>query len=397
MYQQFFGLDKLPFRLRPDPDFQYPGKEYLQSRGRLLSLLRRRSRAVLLLGSAGVGKTLLLEDVLGDLSDRFAVCRVNQPQISPTELLQAVLMQLGSRGVDLRADYAGLVTELAALLDAAGPRQTPPLLVIDDAHLLTADTMLAFEKLLTRAPRFGLLLVGRPNRQLQGNKLIERLARHDLSHPVHLSPLSLDDTYGYVRHRIQVAAGEGRELFSAEAYEMIFRQTGGVARLINVLCDAALHAACQRAAGQAGAAEVLLATQDSRWPEAVARERPGPSDPPTGPPTQAASTSGAATSGAATAGVAQIIVARGDEHIAAWPLQDGRIAIGRALDNQVCLDESFISRHHCQIVTVGAVSTIEDLGSANGICVNGQRVLRHELQPDDQITLAEHIRIRVVK
>jgi len=159
---------------------------------------------------------------------------------------------------------------------------------------------------------------------------------------------------------------------------MIYQHTGGAARLINVLCDAALHAACLRASGHVGAAEISVATQDSRWPEAVARDKASPS---------AAVESEAA---AALAAHARLLVTHGTEQIAAWPLRPGRLSIGRAADNEVQIEERYISRHHCLVVTVGNVSTIEDLGSVNGISVNGKAVKHHILQHEDRIALGAH-------
>src|SRR5258708_23715677 len=160
---------------------------------------------------------------------------------------------------------------------------------------------------------------------------------------------------------------------------MIYQHTGGAARLINVLCDAALHAACMRASGLVGADEILVANQESRWPEAVARNKAGPI---------AAAEEEEAV---APVGPGGLFVSHGTEHIAAWPLKAGRLSIGRAPDNELRLEARFISRHHCQVVTVGNVSTIEDLGSVNGICINGKNVKRHVLQHEDQITLGEHV------
>ncbi len=89
--------------------------------------------------------------------------------------------------------------------------------------------------------------------------------------------------------------------------------------------------------------------------------------------------------------VAQLLVSHRKEHVATLPLATGRISIGRASDNELRLEASFVSRHHCQIVTVGDVSTIEDLGSVNGIVVNGKAVNRHVLQHADKIVVGEHV------
>jgi hypothetical protein len=175
---------------------------------------------------------------------------------------------------------------------------------------------------------------------------------------------------------------------------MIYQHTGGAARLINVLCDAALHAACMRASGHVGVAEILVATQDSRWPDALGRDRPG-----MGPGSSVDSGSAPETADRAeTPGraerplpYAQLIVMHGNERVTALPLEAGRISIGRAVDNELRLDARYISRHHCQVVTVGTVSTIEDLGSVNGLFVNGQVVKSHTLQDADEIALGEHV------
>src|ERR1700730_15369090 len=87
MYPQFFGLDKLPFRLRPDPDFLYAGDGYMRARAQLITALRSEARAVLLMGPPGVGKTLLLEALLSETSGQFAVCRINQPHLPATALV----------------------------------------------------------------------------------------------------------------------------------------------------------------------------------------------------------------------------------------------------------------------------------------------------------------------
>src|ERR1700722_313560 len=175
MYPQFFGFHKLPFRLRPDPDFLYLGKEYLHARSAVTAAIRGDTRVVLFLGPPGVGKTLLLDDVLHENSGHFAACRINQPHISATELLQAIIMQLGTTMVEGDGNPTGLLSEVAAALDAAGSRAAPPILVIDDAQLLTGATLVTIGDLLARAPRFKLLLAGRNEPEQSGGGLAARV------------------------------------------------------------------------------------------------------------------------------------------------------------------------------------------------------------------------------
>jgi general secretion pathway protein A len=379
MYPQFFGFDKLPFRLRPDPDFLFSGHEYQRARVNVLAALRGGSRVVLLTGSPGVGKTTLLEDVLREITGQFALCRINQPHVSATELVQALLLQLGTPSGDADASHPQPFAELASRLNSIATRDVAPLLTVDDAQLLAGPTLRTFGEILARAPRLKILLALRDGPQVRIEDFASRMGVTAEPRQVSLHPLSADAVKAYIERRIAVAGGGGKELFAADAYAMIYQHTGGAARLINVLCDAALHAACMRASGHVGAAEILFAIQDSRWPEAVARDK--------------ANSSAAAEEEAAVepAAPARLFVSLGAERIASWPLKAGRISIGRAADNELRLEARFISRHHCHVVTAGNVSTIEDLGSVNGMCVNGKAVKRHVLRHEDQITLGEHV------
>ena len=390
MYPQFFGFDKLPFRLRPDPDFLYSGQGYLRARSGLVAGLRGGSRIVLFTGPPGVGKTLLVEDLLREISGQFALCRINQPQVSATELLQALLIQLGVPAADGEANRQQLFTELSASVEAAKTHNAPPLLVIDDAQLIAEGTLGAFGDILARARRMKILLVGRDNPAARGS-LLARLGVLEKPHQTHLGPLATRESKSYIEHRLKVAGGGGKELFTDDAHAMIYQHTAGTARLINVLCDAALHAACMRASGHVNSAEILMATQDSRWPEALARDKPGAApDPALAADSGSSGNPSGADSQDSETPPAELIVMHRKKRVAAWPLQSGRMSIGRAPDNTVQIDASYISRHHCQVLTVENVSTIEDLGSVNGLFFNGKAVKSHILKHADEIALGEH-------
>jgi hypothetical protein len=118
------------------------------------------------------------------------------------------------------------------------------------------------------------------------------------------------------------------------------------------------------------------------------------------PVTQAAAsdtfsdTSTQVDTGAAARGASskpKLLLSDGLEHIATCSLEPGRISIGRSSDNIMRLDAPIVSRHHCQILTVGSVSTVEDLGSVNGISVNGKLVKRHILEHADQIMVGDYV------
>ncbi|HEY0745314.1 MAG TPA: FHA domain-containing protein [Steroidobacteraceae bacterium] len=382
VYPQFFGLNKLPFRLRPDTEFVYAGTEYARARIKLRSCLPE-SRVLLVLGNPGVGKTLLLDEALQTLEDDWTVCRIKQPQISSKELLEALILQVTSSG-GAEGSGSGTYAELLVCIDAIGARKFTPLLIVDDAHLLPPTATVALAEILTRAPNMKIVLSGRSGMGLE--QMAVRFLAGEQIRIIELAPLSQSETRAYIDHRLSIAGSVNRELLSADAYSMIYQHTGGAPRLINVLCDAALHSACLRASGQLSSAEVLLATQDARWPEAVARERPGggvPADQAHVPESHDASSADPDV-------IAQLVVSVGEKTLLTWPLRPGRVSIGRAADNEFRLDARFISRHHCQVTTVDTVSVIEDLESVNGLSINGRVMKRHVLEHADQIQLGDH-------
>ncbi|HEY4974762.1 MAG TPA: hypothetical protein VII41_14215, partial [Steroidobacteraceae bacterium] len=104
MYLEFFGLRQLPFRQRPDPVFLHLDAAYSAARAELQQALQRQDAITIFSGAAGVGKTTLLESVLAEQTERRPLIRINQPDVSTTELMQAISYQLATHSV---TDYAG--------------------------------------------------------------------------------------------------------------------------------------------------------------------------------------------------------------------------------------------------------------------------------------------------
>ena len=183
---------------------------------------------------------------------------------------------------------------------------------------------------------------------------------------------------GYLRHRLAVAGSDGRMMFEPDTLAEIMRYTGGTPALINTLCDSALMLAArpQHAARRPGGDSRRRAgTQLGgifRAPHGTRRSRRR----------QCAEV--------ARSNVPQLEVRHRDQHLARVALTPGRLMVGRAADSGLRLDNRFVSRHHCQFVTTGGQTVVEDLGSRNGILVNGAARREARLAPNDQVAIGEH-------
>lgn len=83
-----------------------------------------------------------------------------------------------------------------------------------------------------------------------------------------------------------------------------------------------------------------------------------------------------------------LTVFRDGAQVAGVSLDRRTVTIGRAADNDICLDETGVSRRHAQIITVLGESVIEDLDSRNGTFVNGKWIKTRQLAPGDTIVIA---------
>src|ERR1051325_10442788 len=100
MYNQFFGVDKAPFNLTPDPGFLYLTSQHREALAGLSYAILARKGFVVLTGGPGTGKTTLLSRILQQLpAGRLQSSVILNPTLSPAEFLEATLIGFGFRGI----------------------------------------------------------------------------------------------------------------------------------------------------------------------------------------------------------------------------------------------------------------------------------------------------------
>jgi general secretion pathway protein A len=244
MYKRFYGLQRNPFDITPDPTFLFPTRKHNEALAALYYGVKRRKGFVVLTGEVGTGKTVLVRCLLNILSKaNVAFGYVFNPLLSPTEFLQYVVG-------DLRLPTAGknksdLLLELSSYAIARYRKGLTTVLVVDEAHHLSTEVLEEI-RLLTNletgeAKLLQILLVGQPELDEKLDSVDLRQLKQRIALRSHLGALDLEETCGYVYRRMQIAGNQNpAEVFPPETILELQRQSRGFPRLINTLCENAL-------------------------------------------------------------------------------------------------------------------------------------------------------------
>lgn len=279
MYTAFYGLREKPFSLSPDPRYLYLAGSHREALAHLLYGIEQGEGFISITGEVGTGKTTLcrtlLERLDGDadgLGQHTELAFLFNPSRTALELLQSICAEfdLPAEGLTRRS----LMAQLDNFLVEQKQLGRRVLLIIDEAQTLSDKTLEQVRLLsnleTSREKLIQILLLGQPelDRKLDSRGL--RQLRQRISVRWRLEPLSAEETRAYVRHRISIAAGESKELFSESALREVHRRTKGIPRLINQLCDRALLAGY--AAGKSQIRPALIRAAAKEIPDA---RRPG--------------------------------------------------------------------------------------------------------------------------
>jgi general secretion pathway protein A len=388
MYLELFKLQELPFRLTPDPAFLYMSKHHARAKAYMESTIWFTDGFVVITGEIGSGKTTLIETFMRELEKDVVVAQINQTQVSSVEFLQSVLAQFGFH--PFRMKKAELLATLNQFLIEQYANGRRVLLIVDEAQNLSNRVLEEIRMLsgveTTKEKVLRIILAGQPelNDKLNSPGLVQLAQRIRLR--FHLTALSKQDMAAYIHHRLEVAGSQGREVFMADTFPLIYRYTGGVPRLVNTLCDTAMMAAFGQERDVITLEDIHAAIEEMQWVEFAQRsmQLPEPLQPLTPPITTPAPAS------EPRAVHARILVACNGESITERVLTIGRFIIGRTPDNDLQIDSKYVSRHHAQIITAPHTSFLEDLNSTNGVYVRSKRVRRQVLNDGDVVNIGQH-------
>jgi general secretion pathway protein A len=266
MYTSFFGLQEKPFAITPDPRYLYLSERHAEALAHLLYGINEAGGFIQLTGEVGTGKTTVIRSLLEQLPGHADVALILNPRVTPAEFLLTICEELHVAVPESGQGSTKTLMDLLGrhLLDTHA-RGRRVVLIVDEAQNLSTQT-LEQVRLLTNLETattklLQIILIGQPElRELLDQPDLRQLAQR-ITGRYHLNPLSQDESAGYVKHRMRVA-GATAEVFTPSALREIHRLSGGIPRVINVICDRALLGAFTQEDHRAGATLVRQAASE---------------------------------------------------------------------------------------------------------------------------------------
>ena len=241
MYESFYGFKEKPFSLLPDPAFLYMSEKHRLALTMLQYGIVNQAGFTVVTGEIGSGKTTLIRQVLNEVSDDVTIGLVSNTHRNFGELMQWVLLAFGLEYRDKKK--IELYQTLADFIIKEYSQSRRTVLIIDEAQNLSPEALEELRMMSNinadKDQVLQLILVGQPGlrRTLRLPELQQFAQRVAVDYS--LKPLNLEETWNYVRHRLKLAGGDPA-LFETKACAAVYYYSGGIPRLINVLCDTAL-------------------------------------------------------------------------------------------------------------------------------------------------------------
>lgn len=242
MYNEHYGFSENPFSLSPDPRFLFPAVSHFETLSLMIDSIQNRKGITVISGEVGIGKTTLIHVLLKDISEKIKTAFIFHPRMNFQDLLRSILLDLS---VPIYDDHLPslLITFSQYLKERRADDETVAI-IIDEAQTMEIGVLEDLFRLYSReapaAKHVQILLVGQTELDimLDSTKLVE--FKDKISMRGRITPLTHKECGQYIDHRLKVVGSNASKIFDPEATSLIGNFSGGIPRVINLICDRAL-------------------------------------------------------------------------------------------------------------------------------------------------------------
>jgi general secretion pathway protein A len=243
MYESFYGLKENPFNVTPNPEYIYLGENHREALSQLLYGVREKKGFVVITGEVGTGKTTLIHYLLDKFegNNHTKTAFLFNPKLAVEDFIQYILRDLGEEiEGKTKGDH---LHQLHRYLLEAYRNEERIVLIVDEAQGLNPELLEEIRLLsnleTSKSKLIQIVLIGQPELDRTLSRPEFRQLRQRINLRYHLSPLPEKETKEYIEKRLRIA-GAKESIFTEKAIKTIYLRSGGIPRLINILCDNAL-------------------------------------------------------------------------------------------------------------------------------------------------------------
>lgn len=248
MYTQFFNMKEMPFALLPDTNYFYESDSFKEALNVLLIAIRSGEGFVKVTGEVGTGKTMLCRKLLNCLdADNYVTVFIPNPYLAPNQLRMALADELE---IKYRDDLSDDITSYRLLSDITEKLATynkmgkKVIVCLDEVQAMPVETLEALRLISNieteTSKLMQIVLFGQPELDDRLSKSCNRQLKQRITFSYKLEPVDRKNLSGYINHRLRIAGYHGGELFTPKAIDKIHKNSHGVPRVVNTLCNKAL-------------------------------------------------------------------------------------------------------------------------------------------------------------
>ena len=272
MYTEFFNLRVKPFELVPNPEFLFQSRSHRKALNYLKYGLHERAGFILLTGEVGSGKTTIVRNIINEMGSDVALSMLFNTKVSNKQVLAMINEDFGLNVVG--KDKITLLRNLNDFLVSIHAQKRRAVVIIDEAQNLSPSALEEIRLLsnleAANAKLLQIVLVGQPELKKTIARYELRQLRQRISVHSQIDPLTRSETEDYVYYRLETAGNRSALAWGEGTFDVLFKYSQGIPRLVNVFCDYILLAACVEGTTELSMEFVQDVIGDVSWDKHVA-------------------------------------------------------------------------------------------------------------------------------